>query len=499
MRAPASVPVAVVTRPGEKGQRLSAALRDKGLNALWWPAFDLMAPDDLEPLRALLQRLGQFDLAVFVSAGAVRGLAALELFGQWPAATAIAAPGDSTLQLARSVLPGATAARCIGPASLAPSPPAPLPQAGEGSSSSPQAGEWSSSSPQAAEWSSSSPQAAEWSSSSPQAAEWSSSSPQAAEWSSSSPQAGEGSSSSPQAGKGSSSSPQAGEGSSSSPQAGKGSSSSPQAGKGSSSSPQAGKGSSSSPQAGKGSSSSPQAGKGSSSSPQAGEGSSSSPQAGEGSSSSPQAGKGSSSSPQAGEWSSSSPQAGEWSSSSPQAGKWSSSSPLPLAGEGPGVREPAKEGSEALWEALQAHGPLPRRVLIVRAESGREWLTERLREAGSQVEYASVYRRVVHTPSQEQRAALGACRGAGRVAVTVVTSSEAVAALDRQLEHTPEARAWLREGLALCSHPRIAQALRAAGYARVSECEATAPGVLDAIAQSGRIQVAPALLEAGAR
>ena len=163
------------------------------------------------------------------------------------------------------------------------------------------------------------------------------------------------------------------------------------------------------------------------------------------------------------------------------------------------MREPAKEGSEALWAALQAHGPLPRRVLIVRAESGREWLTERLREAGSQVEYACVYRRVVHTPSQELRAALGACRGSGRVAVPVVTSSEAVGALDRQLEHTPEARAWLREGLALCSHPRIAQALRAAGYARVSECEPTASAVLDAIAQSGRIQAAPALLEAGVR
>jgi len=349
MRAPSSAAVAVVTRPGEKGQRLSAALRDRGMNALWWPAFDLMAPDDLEPLRAQLQRLGEFDLAVFVSAGAVRGLAALELFGQWPAATAIAAPGDSTLQLARSLLPGAAAARCIGPASLAPSPPAPLPQAGEGSSSSPQAG------------------------------------------------------------------------------------------------------------------------------------------------------KGSSSPPQAGEGSSSSPQAAEWSSSSPQAGKWSSSSPLPLAGEGPGVREPAKEGSEPLWEALQAHGPLPRRVLIVRAESGREWLTERLRAAGSQVEYASVYRRVVHTPSAELRAALGACRGAGRVAVPVVTSSEAVGALDRQLEQTPEARAWLRESLALCSHPRIAQALRAAGYARVSQCEPTVSGVLDAIAQSGRNEAAPVLLEAGVR
>jgi uroporphyrinogen-III synthase len=283
MQALASGAIALVTRPGEAGQRLSSALRDKGLDALWWPAFDLMAPEDLDPLRSLLQRLREFELAVFVSGGAVRGLAALELFAQWPSSTAIAASGAGTLQLARSLLPGAAAARHIdfaddgGPASLGSPGVAPANRASQG-------------------------------------------------------------------------------------------------------------------------------------------------------------------------------------------------------------------GSEALWEALKGNGPLPASVLIVRAESGREWLTDRLREAGSRVEYASVYRRVVHTPTIELRSALAACRGAGSVAVPVVTSSEAVAALDRQLEHAPEARAWLREGLALCSHPRIAQALQAAGYTRVDECEPTASGVLDAVRQAGQVE-----------
>ena len=49
--------LALVTRPGEPGQRLSTALRDRGQRALWWPAFDLLAPAELEPLQALLQRL----------------------------------------------------------------------------------------------------------------------------------------------------------------------------------------------------------------------------------------------------------------------------------------------------------------------------------------------------------------------------------------------------------------------------------------------------------
>jgi uroporphyrinogen-III synthase len=261
MRTLRSGVVAIVTRPGEAGERLSAALRGQGVAALWWPAFDLLAPQDPEPLRGLSQRLEQFDLAVFVSAAAVRGFAALDLCARWPAATAIAAVGASTLQLAANLLPGAGAARTIAP-------------------------------------------------------------------------------------------------------------------------------------------------------------------------------------------------------------------PAGTAGA----------GSEALWEALRQQATMPRRVLIVRAESGREWLAERLTEAGSCVEYACVYRRVDHAPSGEQRAALAACIGAGARAVTVVTSSEAVRTLDRQLEAAPEARAWLRQGLALCSHPRIAQALRAGGYARVRECELSAPGVLQAIA-----------------
>lgn len=276
--APGGATVAVVTRPGDGGQRLSGALRDRGQGALWWPAFDLLAPAELEPLQHLLGRLGEFDLAVFVSAAAVRGLAALDLCGQWPAGTAVSAVGASTLELARRVLPGAAAARGVGLA-----------------------------------------------------------------------------------------------------------------------------------------------------------------------------------------------------------------------------RDSGSSGSEALWEALQREPALPRRVLIVRAETGREWLGERLREAGCGVQYASVYRRVVHSPSGEQRAALEACRGAQQRAVPVVTSSEAVAALDRQLGQAPEARAWLRQGLALCPHPRIEQTLRAAGYVEVGQCELSAAGVLAAIADLRGHESGPRPAQAGAR
>jgi len=265
VRAPGCL--VLVTRPGEAGESLSAALREAGQRALWWPTFDLLAPEQPEPLRALLRHLAEFDLVVFVSPAAVRGLAAHDLGSGWPAGTAIAAAGPSTLALARSLLPGAATARIAGLAS--------------------------------------------------------------------------------------------------------------------------------------------------------------------------------------------------------------------------GAQE---SGSEALWEGLQTEAALPRRVLIVRAESGREWLGERLREAGCRVEYASVYRRVVHMPDQAQAAALAARCSAGDCAACVLTSSESVGALDRQLEGLAEVRAWLRQGLALCSHSRVMHAVRAAGYARVIECQPTVDSVLQALAAAGRAQ-----------
>ncbi len=264
--SPAFDPVApanlIVTRPGEPGRRLSATLRNRGQAALWWPAFDLQPPGELGALRSLARGLSQFDLAIFVSPAAVRGWIELELCDAWPASTAIAAVGATSLQLALERLPGAGAARVLAPA------------AGQ------------------------------------------------ADWA----------------------------------------------------------------------------------------------------------------------------------------------------------------GSEGLWALLKQQPALAQRVLIVRAESGRDWLAEQLREAGAQVQFAAVYRRVVHEPTDAQRAALSAWQVAPREAAVLVTSSEAVTALDRQLACSEPARRWLREALALYTHARIAQALRTAGYARVRSCEPTADAVQAALA-----------------
>jgi uroporphyrinogen-III synthase len=79
----------VVTRPRELAQGLAALIRQAGGEPLLFPAIEIRDPEDAGPARALLRRLHEFDLAVFVSPSAVRR--ALELAGgrAWPRVAAI--------------------------------------------------------------------------------------------------------------------------------------------------------------------------------------------------------------------------------------------------------------------------------------------------------------------------------------------------------------------------------------------------------------------------
>jgi uroporphyrinogen-III synthase len=136
-----------------------------------------------------------------------------------------------------------------------------------------------------------------------------------------------------------------------------------------------------------------------------------------------------------------------------------------------GAAAEAQAGSEALWAALSESVPPPRRVLIVRAASGREWLAERLRESGAEVEQIAAYRRAPHEPTHAERAALAALVSGGAPATLLVSSTEAVEVLDRQFELVIDAPQWVRHGAVLCTHPRIEEKLRAHGYRNAGVCE----------------------------
>ncbi len=88
----------------------------------------------------------------------------------------------------------------------------------------------------------------------------------------------------------------------------------------------------------------------------------------------------------------------------------------------------ARQDSEALYARLDVATLSGREVLIVRGNGGREWLADRLREAGVAVRTVEAYRRSVPVPDAAAWAALREVL-AGRHAWTL-TSSEAARNLD---------------------------------------------------------------------
>ncbi|MEX3582081.1 MAG: fused uroporphyrinogen-III synthase HemD/membrane protein HemX [Burkholderia sp.] len=109
-------------------------------------------------------------------------------------------------------------------------------------------------------------------------------------------------------------------------------------------------------------------------------------------------------------------------------------------------------------------------VLIVRGEGGRDWLSNRLREAGAEVDLVTAYRRIVPELSigtwERVRALL-----AGEPHAWLVTSSEVLRNL-RELvdEHlTGAERDALRHAPLVAPHPRIADTARAMGFDTITQ------------------------------
>lgn len=132
--------------------------------------------------------------------------------------------------------------------------------------------------------------------------------------------------------------------------------------------------------------------------------------------------------------------------------------------------------SEALWSLVREHVRPGRAVLIVRGgdargqASGRDWLAERLRQAGVPVRTVVTYTRQLPrwSPEQLERARQGAQDGAW----WLFSSSEAIANLVRLLP----GQSWA-QARAACTHPRIAQAAREAGFGRIETTPPTLEGV----------------------
>ena len=132
--------------------------------------------------------------------------------------------------------------------------------------------------------------------------------------------------------------------------------------------------------------------------------------------------------------------------------------------------------SEALWQVVGARAWAGQRVLIVRGQSGqsgqsgdapdasapgRQWLAAQFENAGASVEFVVVYQRRVprFSPAQLQRMADSRHDGS----VWLFSSSEALDGLPRLTGGD-----W-SQARAIATHPRIASAVRAAGWGVVIE------------------------------
>lgn len=135
----------------------------------------------------------------------------------------------------------------------------------------------------------------------------------------------------------------------------------------------------------------------------------------------------------------------------------------------------AQFDSEALWARLRGRDWRGARVLVVRGDGGRDWLAERLVEAGARVDTVSAYRRIAPSFAGAGRERLEAA-AADREVVWLFSSSEAIANLAR----AAGSGRW-SGARAVATHPRIAARARALGFGRVVEAGAGVDAVVACI------------------
>lgn len=104
MGAPSLAGIGVlVTRPARQADRLAQLIEEAGGRAIRFPVIEIAEPLDNAPLLALIDRLPQFELAIFISPNAVEK--AMNLVrarrGVWPAGVAAACVGRGSAKTLR--------------------------------------------------------------------------------------------------------------------------------------------------------------------------------------------------------------------------------------------------------------------------------------------------------------------------------------------------------------------------------------------------------------
>lgn len=143
--------------------------------------------------------------------------------------------------------------------------------------------------------------------------------------------------------------------------------------------------------------------------------------------------------------------------------------------------DPHRSDSETLLEVLDLDALRGRKALIVRAETGRELLADRLRAAGVVVDKIAAYRRGSPSLDAARRAQLTALLASR--ADWVITSSEALRNLQQDVLDTAGPTGWdtLRACRLIVPHQRIAETAQALGFERVTLTDSGDEALLAAI------------------
>lgn len=123
--------------------------------------------------------------------------------------------------------------------------------------------------------------------------------------------------------------------------------------------------------------------------------------------------------------------------------------------------------SETLLEVLDLSALAGKKVLIIRAETGRELLADRLKEAGVVVEQVAAYRRSAPELNPQKLQQLSQLLAAS--CDWVITSSEALRNLRDAVEQAGgnDALARLHQATLIVPHVRIAETAKAMGFGQV--------------------------------
>lgn len=129
--------------------------------------------------------------------------------------------------------------------------------------------------------------------------------------------------------------------------------------------------------------------------------------------------------------------------------------------------DPERTDSETLLQALDPALLKAARVLIVRGESGREFLADALRAAGAEVTQVAAYRRLAPEMDVRKRAQLAALLDSPND--WVVTSSEALRHLARIAREAcgESAVVKLQQQRIVCPHVRIRETAVALGFSSI--------------------------------